>query len=213
MQKAENQGKLIPSPDIFPGRSKFEHLRQCDEQRPECGRCLKRGLKCQGWDDYRHFIGAPSIKEAKKQKSPTIPVNSTAPARCSRIPALVDPGQATRAQVFGCFIERYIPSDTLSSTVCFDNLVLCSIQSLPQKSRMTEIALSAISCLFLGKATQKTPIFNHGLSLYNSAMRQMSNMLQQGTYTNELFYITFIFQELNVRISEPIISFGDLELT
>ncbi|KAJ6032232.1 hypothetical protein N7540_002964 [Penicillium herquei] len=29
----------------------------------------------------------------------------------------------------------------------------------------------------------------------------MSNMLQRGTYTNELFYITFIFQELNVLAS------------
>ncbi|KAJ5087897.1 hypothetical protein N7456_011513 [Penicillium angulare] len=114
------------------------------------------------------------------------------------MPALVHPGQTTRGQVFGCFIEGYIPSDTLSSTVCFDNVVLCGIQSLPKKSLMTEIALSAISCLFLGKATQNTSILSHGLSLYNSAIRQMSSMLQRGAYTDELFYVTFIFQELNV---------------
>lgn len=63
---------------------------------------------------------------------------------------------------------------------------------------MVDRAVSAISCLFLGKTNRDTPIFQHGVQLYNSAMRQVSNMIRQGILTNEILYTVAIFQEINV---------------
>lgn len=203
LQKAANQGKLILELSLI--NRKAHHSKQCDEQRPECGRCIKRGLKCQGWEAFRNFIDGTSIQEAKstmERRHPTILRTSTSTGQYSKVPALVHSGQITRQKVFGSFIERYTPSETLYSKVCFDNHVLSSIQNLPQKSWVIEVALSAISCVFLGRATKDPGISHHGLTLYNSAIRQVTNMLQRGIYTKELFYITFIFQELNVRTFE-----------
>ena len=134
---------------------------------------------------------------------------STSQDRYPKVSTLVHPAPVTRQKVFGSFLESYISTDTLHSTVCFDNHILCSIQNVPQKSWALEVALSAISCIFLGRATKDPAISHHGLSLYNSAIRQVTNMLQRGIYSKELFYITYLFQELNVRISGSYIYLSD----
>ncbi|KAJ5088450.1 hypothetical protein N7456_012066 [Penicillium angulare] len=171
---------------------------KCDEQRPECARCLKSGIKCQGWEEHRNFVGAASMSEARKQKKPSTKTNAMAkiPPLTPLVPVSVAPAQAMRIQIFGSFNQRFFTSQT-SPLVTFDTFLINSIGNLPRKSLMTEKAVSAISCLFLGKTNSDPAVFNHGLFLYNSAIRQMSNMINRGIYSNELVYAALIFVEIN----------------
>ncbi|KAJ5377101.1 hypothetical protein N7509_013987 [Penicillium cosmopolitanum] len=160
---------------------------KCDERRPECERCVKRRIKCQGWKSHSNEIGAPSIVEFKRQKSLTIAVKPTGPAQYPILPVTVYPEPAMRDQVFASFIQRYFPSKNSPSTLRSEEFL----------GSMVDRAVSAISCLFLGKTNRDTPIFQHGVQLYNSAMRQVSNMIRQGILTNEILYTVAIFQEIN----------------
>ncbi|KAJ6007661.1 hypothetical protein N7540_011637 [Penicillium herquei] len=175
---------------------------KCDEQRPECGNCIKRGLKCQGWDRYRHFIGAPSAYEAKVQQatsSSASTVDSAALARSQYpiLPVTVHSAETMRLQIFASFYQRYFFSESFHSTTSSDSFVMSRIAGLAQKSQMVDRAMSAISCLFLGKMNRDATVLNHGIYLYNSAMRQISSMIQRGIYSDELLYITIICVEIN----------------
>ncbi|KAJ5613735.1 hypothetical protein N7528_007389 [Penicillium herquei] len=180
---------------------------KCDEQRPECGRCLKSGIKCQGWEEFRNFVGAGSLIEAsrQKQKINTKPQQNRGcqleswSVQGSKFPVVVHSAPAMRAQVFASFIQQFFSSSpsSLATTCNFDGSIFHSIGSLANKSQITERALSAIACISLGKANHNTMIINHGLSLYNAAIRQLANMIQRGVYTNDICYTVFLFQTID----------------
>ncbi|KAJ5390076.1 uncharacterized protein N7496_001144 [Penicillium cataractarum] len=110
---------------------------------------------------------------------------------------MVHPGPAMRDQVFASFIQRYFPTQNSPSTLRAEEFLVCNIGCLPQKGGMVDRAVSAISCLFLGKTNRDAPIFQHGVQLFNGAMRQVSNMIRRGSLTNETLYAVAIFQEIN----------------
>lgn len=63
---------------------------------------------------------------------------------------------------------------------------------------MLEQAISAISCVFIGKLDNNVRMLHHGVQLYNRSIRQMSQILKRKTYSQELLYVSVIFQELEV---------------
>lgn len=121
----------------------------------------------------------------------------------SRLPIAVQSAQAMRDQVFASFMQSFFSTTgCLSSSANFDDSIFHRIGALAQKSQMTDRALSAMSCLFLGKVNHNTSMFNHGLYLYHTAIRQMTNLIRQNTqaYANEILYTVFLFQEIDVRL-------------
>lgn len=199
-------------------------MSQCDEQRPECGRCLKSGIQCQGWEKHRNFVGAGSISEAKKQQKINNPepnggspcsdmtrTSSAAPPN-PEMPIVVHSAltkaPTMRAQVFAAFIQNYFSSGSISSTTYFDDSIFYSIGGLVQRSQVTERALSAMSCIFLGKVNHNPSMFNHGVYLYQTAIQNISNMLRRGIYTHDLFYTVYLCQEIDVWPFDPFRFYG-----
>jgi hypothetical protein len=64
---------------------------------------------------------------------------------------------------------------------------------------MLEMALSALACIFLGKIRHNEQFFQHGLQLYNRAIRHMSNIISGNVYNNDMVYTSVVFQQLQVR--------------
>ncbi|KAJ5711020.1 hypothetical protein N7488_005176 [Penicillium malachiteum] len=151
------------------------------------------GLKCQGWDNYRNFVEGPSLLATRrlKQKSLTVP-------RVANVPLSVHPAQAMRAQFFATYIQRSLSSEHPPSTTMGDHFLLESLERLPRKNIITDTALSALSCIRLGKTDHDDMIFRHGLYLYNRAIRQVSTAITQGSYTNEVIYTDAVTQEIEV---------------
>lgn len=69
---------------------------------------------------------------------------------------------------------------------------------------MLEQAISAISCVFIGKLEGDARMLRQGVQLYNSCIRQMCQTLERKTYSDELLYASVIFQELEVTPVFPI---------
>lgn len=64
---------------------------------------------------------------------------------------------------------------------------------------MLEKAISAISCIFLGKMDRNDNLLRHGLGLYNNAIKHMSTTLKRKAYSEDVLYTSMIFQELEVK--------------
>jgi hypothetical protein len=69
---------------------------------------------------------------------------------------------------------------------------------LPKKTHMLDTAITAISCVYLGKIKNDGRVFGHGLQLYNRAIQDMSSMICQNVYTDDIIYTSVIFQEIEV---------------
>lgn len=74
------------------------------------------------------------------------------------------------------------------------------IAALPRKTMMLEQAISAVSCVYLGKVDSNDAMLQHGLHLYNSAMGHMSRLLTREACSVDLAFTSMIFQEIEVHI-------------
>jgi hypothetical protein len=72
------------------------------------------------------------------------------------------------------------------------------IAALPTKTLMLQQAISAVSCVFLGKVDRNNTMLQYGLRLYNSAIGHMSRLLNREDCSADLAYTSMIFQEIEV---------------
>ncbi|KAJ5716309.1 hypothetical protein N7493_008220 [Penicillium malachiteum] len=63
---------------------------------------------------------------------------------------------------------------------------------------MLEKAISALSCIYLGKIKGDDPILRYGVELYNEGIRLLANKLRRGTLDDDVLYTTVIFQVLEI---------------
>lgn len=63
---------------------------------------------------------------------------------------------------------------------------------------MLETAITAISCVYLGKIKNNSRVLRHGLQLYNQAIKDMSSMICKNAYMDDIIYTSVIFQEMEV---------------
>jgi hypothetical protein len=64
---------------------------------------------------------------------------------------------------------------------------------------MLERAISAVSCLYMGKMNNDDHMYNYGLDLYGTAIRSVKNNIYRNAWNAEIVYTAVIFQELEVR--------------
>ncbi|KAJ5151220.1 uncharacterized protein N7482_010472 [Penicillium canariense] len=181
---------------------------KCDRRVPECARCIKYGVKCEGYEGGRIFLYDASVKPriarakvaAQKSEPHSKFVNRT---WASYLPQAVTTAPARRAQVFSSYIHVFFPSDTKTTASDVDGWysLISGFASLPSKTKMLENALSAIACCYLGKLRRDDPVFRHGLQLYNAAIRDMSSMINKDDYCDDIIYTTVIFQEIETCYS------------
>ncbi|KAJ5337336.1 uncharacterized protein N7506_005358, partial [Penicillium brevicompactum] len=171
---------------------------KCDEQKPSCQKCIKHGISCPGYEGTR-IISYDHGKQGKTFSSSKPNLSGLAPHQH----VFVDPSQSipsgpsSRAQVTSSFIDLHFPADAKHEVaVDIFHFLFTSIAALPKKTLMLDQAISAISCVFLGKLDSDARMLQHGVQLYSSAIRHMSRHLERKIYSGELLYVSVIFQEL-----------------
>lgn len=78
--------------------------------------------------------------------------------------------------------------------------IILGICELPRKHIMLEKALSALSCIFLGKTHGDSLILQHGIQQYNHAIQHMLKSISHDAYTDDIIYTCVIFQQIQVRL-------------
>jgi hypothetical protein len=122
--------------------------------------------------------------------------------RYSAVPA-INTASVSREQIFSVFLDHYFPIDQSGSPRGVDlwHYLITSFVSLPQKTHMLESAITAISCVYLGKSKSHSQILRYGLQLYNQAIQEMSSMICRNIHTDDIIYTTVIFQEIEVILA------------
>lgn len=114
--------------------------------------------------------------------------------------AVIDADSINRDQIFSVFLDHYFPVDRTGSSYGVDlwHYLIESFFLLPQKTHMLETAITAISCVYLGKIKNNSRVLRHGLQLYNQAIKDMSSMICKNAYMDDIIYTSVIFQEMEV---------------
>ncbi|CAI7616690.1 unnamed protein product [Penicillium manginii] len=74
--------------------------------------------------------------------------------------------------------------------------LLQGFAGLPNKTEMLDMTLSAITCLYMGKARKDDRMSKHGLQLYNGAIRHLSSMISRDVFSEDIVYTAVLFQEI-----------------
>lgn len=122
------------------------------------------------------------------------------------LPTPVNSRPEARSQVFSSFLSAYFPLNTAGlagADVWY--YLFTGFAALPSRTGGTSASLldksmCALTCVGLGQIVQDQQLIYYGTSLYNAAIRHMSNMIQRNTPNEELLYATVIFQRLEVSL-------------
>ncbi|KAJ5113815.1 hypothetical protein N7456_002349 [Penicillium angulare] len=181
---------------------------KCDEEKPECGKCKKKGLKCPGYDQYRNWVNGSSTRAlfrlerdnpssvvyaASGSSSPISPISPILPDIYSK--------QPMREQIHSFYVNFHLPTGEKFSDVNMEAFIQVGIGLLPQKGELIEKAITALACLFLGKKNNHHRLVSHGIRLYNEAICIMTRLINRNIYTDEILYAAFTFQELAASYS------------
>ncbi|KAJ5174713.1 uncharacterized protein N7482_000590 [Penicillium canariense] len=182
---------------------------KCDEQEPECARCIKRGVKCPGYEKTRIFIHHPLARREKAKVSIPItqsqhqaqfqaqyPAQYQDPVQALVMPSNVTAGPVAREQVFSSFTNVFFSHTEEISSLNLWQYLIYNFVTLPNKSNMLERAISAVSCLYMGKMNNDDHLYNYGLDLYGTAIRSVKNNIYRNAWNAEIVYTAVIFQEL-----------------
>lgn len=112
----------------------------------------------------------------------------------------IDAASINRDQIFSVFLDNYFPtvySGSPHGVELWHSLVE-GFFLLPKKTHMLDTAITALSCVYLGKIKNDGRVFGHGLQLYTQAIQDMSSMICQNIYTDDIICTSVIFQEIEV---------------
>lgn len=199
--RSENLRSVLKNLEIWnPSYLNF----QCDEQKPQCARCIKRGIECLGYVDRRIFVHHASTQPEKIQNDTQKSTHSLQYSRRARefiLPATPSVSPAMRVQLSSSFLNTYFPYH-MEKIAGSDSwyFLFNSWVTLPNKNELFDRALSALSCICLGRTNQDRGLYHHGLLQYNKAIRLQSNMINCGLCTEEMLYSALVFLEIEVRL-------------
>lgn len=114
----------------------------------------------------------------------------------------IDAASINRDQILSLFLDNYFPAFHSGSPhgVELWHSLFEGFFMLPKKTHMLDTAITAISCVYLGKIKNDGRVFGYGLQLYNRAIQDMSSMICQNIHTDDIIYTSVIFQEIEVII-------------
>lgn len=178
---------------------------RCDEAKPECNVCLRRGTKCPGYRPTQSFIlhtfndqtERPAlIKEDESQyrysnQSPKDSVHSSSPpaqavAKLPRsqsrpldepIPKRISSVAADRIQHLGTFISLYLPRAD-GPALPPPSALMLGLPSMQANSEVLLAAVDALSAAQLAVQNRNHPLINRSRSLYGTALSHMLRAIQ-----------------------------------
>ncbi|CAI6337396.1 unnamed protein product [Periconia digitata] len=171
---------------------------RCDEARPECNTCTRRGKQCPGYRPTQSFVihkfdeqnEKPAIiredenryRFAQQQKTNNNVVRfQTEHARPVDQPVLtrVSPIAIERVQYVGTFISLYLPKAEIQALPPPSALIL-SLPSIPASETLLA-AVDALAAAQLAVANRNYTLINRSRSLYSTALSRMLLAVQSPT--------------------------------
>lgn len=178
---------------------------RCDEARPECNTCVRRGTKCPGYRPTQSFIlhkfddqnEKPALiredensykyaNQASASKQPAGPaptqdvarlhVSEVKPAAAS-IPKQVSAVAADRIQHLGNFIALYLPQAD-GPALPPPSALIRGLPTMPAHSKVLLAAVDALSAAQIAVDKRNNPLINRSRSLYGTALSQMMQAIQ-----------------------------------
>lgn len=170
---------------------------QCDQGKPECGQCLKRGNHCPGYRREIVFLNqnATTVTSKSSSKSPVAPPRDQTEAppddqtygRATRMqpsrtakPAPPNHARVNDQHVFkslfaGEFLRIYLPSakNCPQGPLTWLQLVL----NVPTDGLVLEHAIAAVSLSVVGRATNNNTLIVEGYGKYGQALRALQRAL------------------------------------
>lgn len=180
---------------------------RCDEAKPECNTCLRRGTKCPGYRPAQSFIlhefnektERPAIiredenryRYANQGPDSSSPTESRAGAVVqlqpselrpveALVPKQVSPIAVERVQHLGTFLALYLPTWD-GQTLPPPSAVILALPSLPATSQVLLAAVDALSAAQLAVANRNYPLIHRSRSLYGTALMQMMKTIKSPT--------------------------------
>ncbi|KAF2846386.1 hypothetical protein T440DRAFT_541300 [Plenodomus tracheiphilus IPT5] len=178
---------------------------RCDEAKPECNICVRRGTKCPGYRPTQSFIlhkfdehtDRPAlIKEdenrykyanqtsTSKQPSGNAPTKAVARLPVSEVkpPAATIPKQvsaiaADRIQHLGNFIALYLPQSD-GPALPPPSALIRGLPTMPANSKVLLAAVDALSAAQIAVDKRNYTLINRSRSLYGTALSQMMQAIQ-----------------------------------
>ncbi|KAF2686404.1 hypothetical protein K458DRAFT_402865 [Lentithecium fluviatile CBS 122367] len=179
---------------------------RCDETKPECSICVRRGTKCPGYRPTQSFIihkfnnqtDRPAIIREDEnryrysnQRGPE--ESEAADAKAGAVVRLqpggvrllqdapmirqVSPIAIERVQHIGTFLNLFLPK-TEAITMPPPSALMLVLPSLPATSPALLAAVDALSAAQLAVNNRNYPLINRSRSLYGGALTQMLSAIQ-----------------------------------
>ena len=179
---------------------------RCDETKPECNICLRRGTKCPGYRPAQSFILHQFDKETERpqlikedeeryryayQTPPT--TTSTVPSRNNphgtlvvqqertpaetHVPKQVSSIAVDRIQHLGTFIQLYLPRAD-GPALPPPSALMLGLPTMPANSQVLLAAIDALSAAQLAVNDRDRALVNRSRSMYGTALSQMLKAIQ-----------------------------------
>ena len=175
--------------------------KQCDLQKPECARCIKRGLSCPGYNRDRVFIHHTSVLPVGPfdPNNPGFQLALFRQSQVTALPQFIQAGPQIRTQLSCEILDAYLPLEPAGTCGVDAWLYLIpNFLALPNRSEMLERAISALSCIYVGKKHSDTRLLHQGVLCYTVSIRLMRKMLCRNTRIPDVLYATVIYQVFEV---------------
>jgi len=178
---------------------------RCDETKPECNTCLRRGTKCPGYRPTQSFIlhefndqtERPAIIREDENRyryaNQQSPEGSDSAGSNGGVVGHLQPGNLRpsdghivrqvspiaieRVQHIGSFIDLFLPKTGANSMPPPSALMLV-LPSLPATSSALLAAIDALSAAQLAVNNRNYPLINRSRSLYGGALTKMLGAIQ-----------------------------------
>lgn len=202
---------------------------RCDEAKPECNICLRRGTKCPGYRPTQSFIlhkfdeqtDRPAlIKEdescyryanhipthANVSRSLPVQVAGRIPASkfksdVAPIPKQVSAAAADRIQHLGNFIALYLPRAD-GPALPPPSALMLGLPTMPANSKVLLAAVDALSAAQIAVENRNHPLIYRSRSLYGTALSQMLQAIQDPitALKDETLLSTYLLTLYEVRL-------------
>jgi hypothetical protein len=204
---------------------------RCDEAKPECNICLRRGTQCPGYRPTQSFIihkfdqetDKPELireDESRYKYANYSPPDTTGSRRTSEshavvhrsasqakagdapLPKRVSPIAADRIQHLGVFIALYLPKAD-GQALPPPSALMLALPSMPANSAVLLAAVDALSAAQLAVDNRNLPLINRSRSLYGTALTQMLQAIQDPVTAvkDETLLSTYLLTLYEVLIS------------
>lgn len=177
---------------------------RCDETKPECNTCLRRGTKCPGYRPTQSFIlhtfnegtERPGLIREDENRykfanlspegSPAVvqPRGSLQREVDAPLPKQVSPAAIERVQFLGTFLSLYLPrweGDVLTPP----SALILHLPQLPASRQVMLAALDALSMAQLAVDNKNYPLMNRTRSLYGTALSQLLTAITESDSSKE----------------------------